>query len=258
MHLATGPVAWRLTVERLSEIDEHADRSWLKGFDGRIKLLCSISLVVVSALLRGLEPLLVVLAFVLGLVLLSRVPLRHIAKNFALTLPFVGFAALTVLFTNGIDAAAILSVRIGSSVLVLLILVSTTPFFQMMGAFRALHIPKVMANLILFTYRFIFLFLDEMERMRTARIARGFTGGWSFLDRRALKTLGTSIGMTFMRANGRATIIYDALLSRGYTGDIRSFERSRVRPRDALLVSAFALVGIMAILLETEVIPWTL
>jgi cobalt/nickel transport system permease protein len=141
---------------------------------------------------------------------------------------------------------------------VLLVLVSTTPFFKMMGAFRSLHMPKVMANLILFTYRFIFLFLDEMERMRTARMARGFNGGRSLLDARAFKTLGATIGMTFVRANARATNIYDALLSRGYSGDIRSFEKSRTRPRDAILVGAFACVGVMAIFLELKVMTWTL
>jgi len=230
----------------------------LRDFDARIKLICSVSLIIVIALLRGLLPLLIVLAFVIVLVLLSRIPLRHVAKNFALALPFVGFAALTVLFTNGTDAALVMFTRISSSVLVLLVLVSTTPFFKMMGAFRALHMPKVMANLILFTYRFIFLFLDEMERMRTARLARGFNGGRSLLDARAYRTLGATIGMTFVRANARATNIYDALLSRGYSGDIRSFERSRTRPRDAILVGAFACIGLMAILLEMKVMSWTL
>jgi len=245
-------------LAQLSDIDEYADQSRLGSFDARIKLLCFVSLIVVTALLRTLEPLLIVLAFVLALVLLSNVPLRHVAKNFAPALPFIGFAALTLLFTNGIDAAVIMFIRIGSSVLVLIMLVSTTPFFKMMGAFRALHMPKVMANLVLFTYRFIFLFLDEMERMRTARIARGFTGGRSLLDKRAFKTLGASIGMTFVRANGRATDIYDALLSRGYDGEIRTLEGSKAKPMDTILVGAFACVCLLAILLETEVIAWTL
>jgi cobalt/nickel transport system permease protein len=245
-------------LDQLHEIDQYADRSPLRNFDARIKLICSVSLVVVIAMLRGLLPLLLVLAFVLVLISLSRIPLRHMARNFVLALPFVGFAALTVLFTNGADAALVMFIRICSSVLVLLVLVSTTPFFKMMGAFRALHMPKLMANLILFTYRFIFLFLDEMERMRTARMARGFDGGRSLLDTRAFKTLGATIGMTFVRANARATNIYDALLSRGYSGEIRSFEQSRTRPRDAFLLGAFACVGLMAIILEMKVMIWTL
>ncbi len=229
----------------------------MRYFDARIKLICSVALVVVIAMLRGLLPLLVVLAFVLILVLVSRIPLRHMAKSFALTLPFIVFAAATMLLTNGTDAALVMLTRISSSVLVLLVLITTTPFFKMLEAFRALHMPKIMANLILFTYRFIFLFLDEVERMRTARMARGFSGGRNLLDARAFKTLGAAIGMTFVRANARATNIYDALLSRGYSGDVRSFARSRTRPRDAFLVCAFALVGVLAILLEMKVMTWT-
>jgi cobalt/nickel transport system permease protein len=245
-------------MERLNEIDQYADSSRLRDFDARIKLVCSVSLVVLIALLRGLEPLLIVMAFVLILISFSKIPIRHIARNFALALPFVGFAALTVLLTNGADAALVMFIRIGSSVLVLLMLVSTTPFFKMHGALRALRMPKVMANLILFTYRFIFLFIDEMEQMRTARTARGFDGGRNLLDRRAFKTLGATIGMTFVRANARATNIYDALLSRGYSGDVRTFERSRMGAKDALLVASFACVGLLAILLETKVMIWTL
>ncbi len=243
-------------MQQLDEIDHYADRSRLGHFDARIKLVCFVSLVAVTALLRGLAPLLIVLAFVLVLVALSNIPLRHIAKNFGLTLPFVGFASLTVLLTSGTDVALVMFVRISCSVILLLMLVSSTPFFKMLSAFRALHMPKVMANLILFTYRFIFLFLDEMARMRTARIARGFNGGRNLFDKRAFKTLGATIGMTFVRANGRATNIYDALLLRGYSGDIHSFDRGRTRPRDLLLVGVFACVGIMAILLETKVMTW--
>ena len=186
--------------------------------------------------MRGLAPLLIVLAFVLVLVALSNIPLRHIAKNFGLTLPFVGFASLTVLLTSGTDVALVMFVRISCSVILLLMLVSSTPFFKMLS--------------------FIFLFLDEMARMRTARIARGFNGGRNLFDKRAFKTLGATIGMTFVRANGRATNIYDALLLRGYSGDIHSFDRGRTRPRDLLLVGVFACVGIMAILLETKVMTW--
>lgn len=245
-------------MEQLNRIDQHADLSRLRNFDARIKLICTVSLVVVIALLRELEPLLIVLAFVLVLLGLSNIPRRHIAKSYAFAVPFVGFAALTLLLTNGIDAALVMFVRISASVLVLLTLVSTTPFYKMLGAFRALHMPRVMADLILFTYRFIFLFLDEMERMRIARIARGFNGGRNLLDKLAFKTLGATIGMTFVRANARATNIYDALLSRGYSGDVRTLERSRVRAKDALLATGFACIGILAILLETKVMTWTL
>jgi len=245
-------------LEQLNQIDQHADLSRLRDFDARIKLICTISLVVVIALLRELEPLLVLMAFVLALLGLSSIPLSHIAKSYALALPFVGFAALTLFLTNGIDAALVMFVRISASVLLLLTLVSTTPFYKMLGAFRALHMPKVMANLILFTYRFIFLFLDEMERMRIARIARGFNGGRNLLDKRAFNTLGATIGMTFVRANVRATNIYDALLTRGYSGDVRTLERSRVGAKDALLAAGFAGIGILAILLETKVMTWTL
>jgi cobalt/nickel transport system permease protein len=96
-----------------------------------------------------------------------------------------------------------------------------------------------------------------MERMRMARRARGFKGGRSLLDRRALGTISATIGMVFVRSNQRATNIYDALLTRGYSGQIRTMGKLKVRPRDAALAMAFVSVGSLAVLIQTEVIPWT-
>jgi cobalt/nickel transport system permease protein len=138
----------------------------------------------------------------------------------------------------------------------LLLLVTTTPFFKMIKAFRALHMPKLLANMIMFTYRFIFVLLDEMERMKLARIARGYKGGKSLLDRRAFATISSTIGMTFVRSNQRATNIYDALLSRGYDGEVRTLGKLKAGPRDALLATTFGVVVLMTTMLELGVLQW--
>ena len=70
-------------MERPDEIDHYADRSRLRDLDARVKLICTVSLVVVIALLRGLEPLLVVLAFVFAVAVFSRIPplQKHTVTN---------------------------------------------------------------------------------------------------------------------------------------------------------------------------------
>lgn len=239
------------------DIDQYADRSSLVGFDPRVKLVCSVSLVVVLALLTALVPLTLVLLFVLVMVAMSRIPLRHVVGNYVLALVFIVFASLTMLLTSGPNAALVMFIRISASVLVLLVLVTTTPFFKMLEALRSLRMPRVLSTLMMFTYRFIFVLLEEMERMRMARRARGFKGGRSLLDRRALGTISATIGMVFVRSNQRATNIYDALLTRGYSGQVRTMGKLKARPRDAALAMAFVSVGSLAVLIQTEVIRWT-
>ena len=94
-----------------------------------------------------------------------------------------------------------MAMRISNSVLALIVLVSTTPFFEMMSAFRWFRMPKLLANLMLFTYRFIFVLRDESDRMKMARKARGFSGGRHILEKRAFQTISNTIGMVFVRSS---------------------------------------------------------
>lgn len=241
-----------------TEIDMFAKRSFLYSFDPRVKLLCTIIFVVIVAVLRTLEAVMVAGIFILLLAAVSRVPVKHLAYNFALALPFILFAALTMLFTKGWENSLLIGLRISVCVLTLLLLVTTTPFFKTLQALRYFRIPRIISNLLLFTYRFIFLLLDEAERMSMARKARGFTGGRNLLDKRAFQTIAATIGMTFVRSNARATNIYDALLSRGYNGEMRTLDRPKVKARDAALALSFTVASLLVISSELGVLGWTL
>jgi len=241
-----------------NEIDRYANRSRFYRFDPRAKIIASILLVVTLALLRDLNAVAVVLVFVLGATLVSRIPLRHMARSYALALPFVLFASLVMMLTSTPQGALTMFLRISGCVLILVMLAASTPFFMLLGGLRALKMPKLLVNLVMFTYRFIFVLMDEMARMRTARRARGFTGGKNLTDKLAFRTLSNTVGMTFVRASSRATLIYDALLARGYSGEVRSMSRLHARPMDAAFVGAFAGVALFAAMLETGVISWML
>ncbi|HEY3419581.1 MAG TPA: cobalt ECF transporter T component CbiQ [Methanomassiliicoccales archaeon] len=232
------------------ELDRFATRSTLYRFDPRVKLASTIFLVVVTALLQNITALLFILAFVLILSIVSRVPMHHIGENFILAVPFIIFAAITVFLTSNPWNALAMAVRISASVLALILLVSTTPFFEMMSAFRWFRMPKLLAILILFTYRFIFILRDESDRMKMARKARGFSGGKHLFEKRAFQTISNTVGMVFVRSSQRATDIYDALLTRGYSGNVRTLRKSKVGAKDAVFASMFVLVCLSSIMLQ--------
>jgi cobalt/nickel transport system permease protein len=223
-----------------------------------VKVVCTIVLVVTLALLTDLSSVMVILAFVLFLIAASRVPIKHVLAILLVALPFALFASLMMLFFSGPEGAVLMFLRISASILALICLVTTTPFFMLLAALRSLRVPRVLVNLLLFSYRFIFLLLDEMERMRTARKARGFKGGTSLRDRSAFQTLANTIGMAFVRASSRGSRIYDALLSRGYSGEAGGFERLRVQGRDFILAASFGLVVVSSVILQRGVVLWTL
>jgi cobalt/nickel transport system permease protein len=240
------------------EIDRYAKRSRYFRFDPRVKLACVISFIVVIAFLRSLEALALCFLFAILLAEVSGVPLRHVGENMALASPFILFAFLTMWYSSGLPNAVALMLRISASVLALVVLIASTPFFDTIRAFRWFRMPRLLATLILFTYRFIFVLLDEIARMRLARKARGFAGGTSLLDKVAFSTISNSIGMIFVRSQARASTTFDALLSRGYDGEVRTLTKLKAKAVDLAFVLPFALVCAAAVLIQLKVTPWML
>jgi len=243
---------------RHHEIDQYARQSPLCNFDPRVKIASTVIFTISVALLREITPLIISLLFLLLIVIASRVPLIHIVKSYAIAFPFAVFASLTMWYSSGPEEATAMFLRITNSVLALIILVSTTPFFEFLKALRWFKVPAIIISLLLFTYRFIFVFIDELERMKLAREARGFNGGKSLLNVEALRTIAYTAGMILVRSHNRANNIYSALLSRGYTGEVRTLSRLRIRPRDAIFAAAFIGMSLMSLFIQAGVIIWTL
>ncbi len=61
-------------------------------------------------------------------------------------------------------------------------------------------------------YRYLFVLMDEAERMQRARASRTFTKP----GLRSWKTLGTVVGQLFVRSSERAERIYSAMCARGW------------------------------------------
>jgi cobalt/nickel transport system permease protein len=243
---------------RHHEIDQYAKQSPLYPFDPRVKLVSTILLIVAIALMQEFTPLLLVMAFLLILIGISRVPFGHVGKSFILALPFIVFASLALIYSSGYFAGLLMAMRISDSVLALLVLVSTTPFFDLLKALQWFKCPRIFSILLLFTYRFIFILIGEMDRMRMSRKARGFSGGKHIFDKGAMRTIGYTAGMTFFRSYKRAGNIYNALLSRGYTGEIKTLEIPRANARDAVFASAFIFMAVITLCLQNGVIDWKL
>lgn len=240
------------------EIDQYSRSSTLYHFDPRVKLASAVALIVMTAFLRSLEAVLVVLLFTSALVVVSRVPFRHLWKSVSLALPFVIIPAVALYFTTGPLPAAVMALRILSSVLALTAVVTTTPLFDLLKTLRWYRMPKLLSALILFTYRFIFVLLDEMDRMKLARQARGYTGRGNLFSKEIFNTISCTAGMTFVRSHRRANSIYDALLARGYNGELRMGRELKMGARDIGFATTFLTVGALSFMLQAGMVSWTL
>ena len=239
------------------EIDQYCRGSTLYSFDPRIKLIGTVALVVALSFLHNLIALLMSLVFIVALVAVSRVPLRHYGGVFLLSVPFILVASVALFFTSGPVPAMAMGLRISSSVMVLLLLVTSTQFFDLLWALRWFRVPYVFCALLLFTYRYIFVMLEELSQMNMARRSRGFRMRGSLLSKDVFRTISFTAGMVLVRSYERSRNIYQGLVARGYRGEIRTIRRPQVRARDAAFAASFAIVIALILSIQWGVLPWT-
>jgi cobalt/nickel transport system permease protein len=156
------------------------------------------------------------------------------------------------------------------SVQMAVVLTASTPFPDLLRAMRSLHLPKVLVAVIGFAYRYIFVIADEVARMMRARAARSgvlslskggtlspskggtlspLKGGVLSTDRRPggsvfwrARVTGGMAGSLFLRSIERSERIYDAMVARGYDGEVRVLRHPNLQLGDVFVALLFALV----------------
>ena len=111
------------------------------------------------------------------------------------------------------------------SVQAAILLVATTRFPDMIHAFEHLRVPRVLTTVVSFLYRYLFVLTDEVLRLLRARQARsatmpGYRSGRNVVWR--ARITGNMAGQLFLRSYERSDRIYNAMLARGYTGQLRT------------------------------------
>ena len=146
-------------------------------------------------------------------VALSRVPVVFLLKRLAWLSPFI----LGVALVNAVQAGARGSwqaVAVKSTICLLTVIVvsNTTPFSRILRVLKAAHVPGLLITTLALMHRYLFVLVEEAERMRRARASRTFT------PRRGARwqALSTVVGQLFVRASERAERIYDAMCARGW------------------------------------------
>jgi len=201
-------------LDKYSSLDSPVHR-----LDARVKTVASfiyILLIVLTppehAFLFGIYA--VVLA---ALTLASRLPVRFVIMRSLTILPVVGMVALFLLFTGDLLKFSFILIKAYLATLCMILLSSTTKFNYLLKALQSLRIPKIMILILSFMYRYVFIMLDEILRMKRAMASRQAGRASRLLE---IKTLAGLIGALFVRSYERAERVYCAMCSRGFTGEI--------------------------------------
>jgi cobalt/nickel transport system permease protein len=236
----------------------HHGHSPLHSLDPRIKVLVTIAFIVSNALLPDGAWIAFGLGwiFVLAGNLYSGLGSAFTFRQSFIALPFA-LAAITVLFSMpGLSVASFqflmwdftitdagllrfvsIVIRSWLSVQLAILLVAVTEFPKIVHALRHLRVPAVLTVIISFLYRYLFVLADEVMRLLRAREARsahaaGKSGGRSVAWR--ARVAGNMAGQLFLRSYERSDRVYNAMLSRGYKGELMTIHPHQFRASDRL------------------------
>ncbi len=256
--------------QAMSSDDIAAQPGLLQRLDPRIKLVSLLGLLVTVALLRSLP--LLAGAYVVTLVLAaaSKLSVTFFIKRVWLFIPiFTGIvvlpATLSIItpghvvlplwtwhgqpqgFTEqGLHSAGLIITRVATSISLVVLLTLTTPWVRLLAALRSIGVPRMFVLIIGMAYRYLFLLLDTVDDMYTARKARTLGGGGDSAAGR--RFVAASAGTLFGKAHQLSEEVHQAMLARGYTGDARSLQVFRLRRIDVVWTICAA-AGAVALLL---------
>ena len=147
------------------------------------------------------------------LCIISRIPWRFVVRRLILLEPFVlGISVMTLLQPGGWMVFLTVVVKSTLSLFTMILLANTTPFAELLKTLGRIRIPRLLITVLALLYRYIFVLIDEGERMARARESRTFRES-RFQKWRSLASL---IGQLFIRSTERAERIYAAMLARGW------------------------------------------
>ncbi len=215
--------------------------------DPRAKLLATLAFIITVVSFPGHEitGLLPFFLFPVLIFSLGDIPVRFIMKKALLASSFAicigifnplldrevaaSFFGLSV--SRGWVSFFSIMIKFSLTVTSALLLVATTSFPGICHALQKMGMPELFVAQLLFLYRYLFLLVEEGMRLVRARAMRSF-GKKGLGIRPAISLLGT----LFLRTVERAERVYQAMLSRGYSGRLITSASYRITPADALFV----------------------
>jgi cobalt/nickel transport system permease protein len=265
---------FRFLGETLTSESYSRRRGLLQSLDPRAKLVSILALIVATTTVKDLYLLLVVYGLILAFAYTSKMSVPFFIERVWLFIPiFTGVIILPMIFNvvmpgdrlvdivsfgegahigpigppesiyvtkQGLLSALTFTLRVATCVSAIVLLFLTTPQERLFKSFRSLGVPRVYVLTLDMCYRYIFLFVDVIRGMFVAKKSRTIKYGGTLAEQR---WVAGRIGYTMIKTLDLSDKVHKAMISRGFTGDVKIMEDFRMRPRDyvaAVTVLAFS------------------
>jgi cobalt/nickel transport system permease protein len=172
-------------------------------------------------------------ALLAGAVRVARLPGGFLFRRLLVLIPFVLFAFFLPFFGGG-DRTELLGVSVSIEglwgawtilakatlgVTASIVMAATTEVPDILLGLDRLRVPRLITAIAGFMIRYLDVVLGEMHRMRIAMLSRGYDPRWLWQGR----ALATSAGSLFIRSYERGERVHQAMVARGYQGQMPVF-----------------------------------
>jgi cobalt/nickel transport system permease protein len=230
--------------------------------DPRWKLAALAVLLVADTLVQHLLPTALLLVVAIFLALLARLPSGWYLSQLGAAMGFVALFAGPLPFLlqgpgglwtwgplsvseYGVVVALRLCFKVATVATFVLVLLATARLEATLRALHALRVPGLLVQLVLLTYRYVFVLMDELGRLRVAVRVRGYRNR---VSRHSYRTIGHVAGTLLVRGYERSERVGQAMRCRGFDGRFRSLTAFRTTPAD-VLTFLLALAGSVSVCL---------
>jgi cobalt/nickel transport system permease protein len=251
----------------------------LQGLDPRVKLISIVALIIAVSMTTDLRLLLMVYLLTLVFAYASRIGVWFFIKRVWLFIPiFSGVIALPMIFNvlqpgdilltllalgpgahigpialpetiavtrQGVIGAVIFTLRVATCVSAAVLLFLTTPRDALFKSLRSIGVPRIYVLTLDMCYRYIFLFMDMIRDFYTAKKSRSLK---SLPLGEEQKWVGGRIGYTLVKSIDMGEKVHQAMVSRGFKGDVRLMQDFRMQAKDyaaGMTTLAFSLLLIL-------------
>jgi len=230
--------------------------TFLHRLDPRAKLIVTLVFLITVVSFNKYTLIAFVPFFIYPIVLISagRLPVGYFLKKVLQVSPF---AMLVGIFNPVMDREIIMHIgtlgvsggwisflsiiiRFFLTVTAALILISLTGFNTVCEALRRLGVPRPFVIQLLFFYRYIFVLVEEAERMERARSLRSFNS-----RSRPFRVFISILGHLLLRSFDRAERVYLAMRCRGFQGRIPMIREIKMRWKDFVFMAGWSLLFIL-------------
>ncbi|MCI5144256.1 MAG: cobalt ECF transporter T component CbiQ [Candidatus Electrothrix sp. AR3] len=146
-----------------------------------------------------------------------------------------------VLSWPGLLLAALITVKANALILIFISLLATSTVAQLGHGLQELRCSPQLCQLLLFSYRYIFLIYEELQRLQRAANLRCFTPGTNL---HTYKTYSYFLGMLLVKSWNRAARVQQAMLLRGFSGQFHSLHVMKMGRGDVLLLLVLLLASV--------------